>query len=63
MTRARILDDLGAITSAASELIEGTLSYEQALADYFATLLDAHGGDATAIWSSDGVHLDYLRGV
>jgi hypothetical protein len=36
------------------------VTYDQALADYFAALLAAHDGDASAIWSIDGVHLDYL---
>jgi hypothetical protein len=60
MTRARIRDDLDAIVAAAAELIAGTLTYEQALADYFRALLAAHDGNAAAIWSIDGVHLDYL---
>jgi hypothetical protein len=60
MTRARIQDDLDSIVSAATELIDGTLTYDQASADYFAALLAAHDGDASAIWSIDGVHLDYL---
>ena len=33
---------------------------QQALADYFRALLAAHDGDASAIWSIDGVHLDHL---
>jgi hypothetical protein len=60
MTRARIQDDLDSIVSAATELIDRTLTYDQALADYFAALLAAHDGDARAIWSIDGVHLDHL---
>lgn len=60
MTRARIRDDLGAIVSAAKELSHGTLSYEQALSDYFEALLAAHHGDPSAIWSIDGVHLGYM---
>jgi hypothetical protein len=43
MTRARILDDLCAIVSAAKQLSTGTLSYEQALTDYFTALLAAQG--------------------
>jgi hypothetical protein len=61
MTRARIEDDLDAIVSAAAELLDGTLSYDQALADYFRALLAAHDGNAGASWSIDGVHLDHLR--
>jgi hypothetical protein len=60
MSRDRIRRDLDAIVAAATELIAGTLTYEQALTDYFAALLAAHDGDATAIWSIDGVHLDHL---
>ena len=48
MSRARFRDDLGAIVAAAGELLAGTLTYEQALRDYFAALLAAHGGDAAA---------------
>jgi hypothetical protein len=59
MTRARIADDLPRIVAAARELVEGTLTYEQALADYVPALVAAHGGDASAIWSIDGVHAAY----
>ena len=62
MTRARIAEDLDAIVAAAHELIAGTLTYEQALRDYFAALLRAHGGDSSAIWSHDGVHAEYVYG-
>jgi hypothetical protein len=61
MSRARIRGDLGAIVTAAGELLDGTVGYEQALEDYFAALLAAHGGDPSAIWSIDGVHREYLR--
>jgi hypothetical protein len=60
MTRARIRDDLGAIVTSAGELLAGSLNYEQALRDYFASLLAVHDGVAAAIWSIDGVHLRYL---
>jgi ADP-heptose:LPS heptosyltransferase len=59
MSDARIADDLPRIVAAAQELAGGTLTYEQALADYFPALLAAHGGDASAIWSIDGVHASY----
>jgi hypothetical protein len=59
MTRARIRDDLDAIVAGAAELVHGTLAYDQALADYFRALLAAHDGNAGAIWSIDGIHLDY----
>jgi hypothetical protein len=60
MTLARIRDDLERVTSAAIELIDGSLTYERALAEYFPALLAAHRGDASRIWSIDGVHFDYL---
>jgi hypothetical protein len=60
MTLARIHDDLEAITTAAVELLDGSLTYERALAEYFVSLLAACQGDASRIWSIDGVHLDYL---
>jgi len=59
MSHARIRDDLDAI-AAAAELAAGTVAHEDALADYFAALLRAHQGDASAIWSIDGVHAEYL---
>jgi hypothetical protein len=60
MTWARIHDDLSRITTAAAELVDGSLTYERALAEYFPALLAAHQGDASRIWSIDGVHFDYL---
>jgi hypothetical protein len=60
MSDRRIREDLDRIVAAAGELIGGTLSYEDALRDYFADLLAAHGGDASAIWSIDGVHTAYV---
>jgi hypothetical protein len=60
MSGARIRDDLDAIVSAAAELLDGSLPYERALREYFAALLAAHGGDASAIWSIDGVHRAHL---
>ena len=60
MTAARVHDDLDRIVAAAQELLDGSLTYEQSLRDYFATLLAAYGGDASAIWSIDGVHLAYV---
>jgi hypothetical protein len=61
MSRARILDDLDAITAAAVELVEDCVTYEQALADYFADLLRALRGDASSIFSIDDVHADYIE--
>ncbi|QWF78638.1 hypothetical protein [Amycolatopsis sp. CA-230715] len=60
MTLARITEDLDRIVLACRELLDGSLTYDQALRDYFPALVAAHGGDASAIWSIDGVHFDYL---
>jgi hypothetical protein len=60
MSDARFRDDRDRIVAAAGELLAGSLTYEQALRDYFADLLAAHGGDASAIWSIDGVHTAYV---
>jgi hypothetical protein len=60
MTTARIRDDLDRIVDGARELLDGSLTYERSLRDYFPALVAAHGGDAGAIWSIDAVHLAYL---
>jgi hypothetical protein len=60
MTRSRVEDDLDRIVVAARELVGGTVSYERCLDDYFADLVDAHGGDVSSLWSFDNVHLDHL---
>ena len=60
MTGARVRDDLDRIVAAARELLDGSLTYEQSLREYFPALLAAHGGDRTAIWSIDGVHFGYV---
>jgi hypothetical protein len=60
MSRSRIREDLDAIAGAAVELVHGTLSYEQALSDYFTALVRAHHGDASTIWSIDNIHARYV---
>jgi hypothetical protein len=60
MTERRVREDLDRIIAAAGELVGGSVSYEQCLRDYFTALLAAHQGDASAIWSIDGVHAGYL---
>lgn len=62
MTRSRIEQDLPRILAAAGELMDGSLTYEQALRDYFPALLAAHGGEWSRIWSIDGIHVPYLTG-
>jgi hypothetical protein len=56
MSDQRIAHDLDRIVAAATELLDGTLTYEQALSDYFADLKAA----TSDIWSIDGVHLGYM---
>jgi hypothetical protein len=60
MTRARIEEDLPELIEAAHLLIERKLGYEEALRRHFAALLDAYGGDASRIFSFDGIHLWYV---
>jgi hypothetical protein len=60
MTASRIREDLDRIVAAAQELLDGSLTYEQSLRDYFPALVAAHGGEASAIWSIDAVHLEYV---
>jgi hypothetical protein len=60
MSRERIDRDLPRIVAAAAELLAGSLSYEQALRDYFPALLAAHQGDLSQIWSIDGIHVSVL---
>lgn len=60
MTKARIVQDLDRIVTAAGELRDGTVSYERALSEYFPALLNANQGDRTRIFSIDNVHMDYL---
>lgn len=60
MSGARIRDDLDRIVATARELLAGEVTYEQCLRDYFPALVAAHGGDASAIWSIDGVHFPYV---
>jgi hypothetical protein len=60
MTYARFRDDLDRIVTAAGELLDNSLGYEQSLRDYFPALLAACGNDRSAVGSIDGIHLDYL---
>ena len=60
MTRERIRADLPRLVHAATELLAQSVDYERCLDDYVADLVAAHGGDSSAIFSFDGVHLDHL---
>jgi hypothetical protein len=56
MSDERIAQDLDLIVAATTELLDGTLTYEQALSDYFAELKAA----TSDIWSIDGVHTRFV---
>jgi hypothetical protein len=56
MSDERIAADLDRIVIAATELLENTVTYEQALSDYFRDLQAA----TSDIWSIDGVHLGFV---
>jgi hypothetical protein len=59
MTAARIHADLDRIATAATELLDGTVPYEQALADYYRDLTGALA-DPTDVFSLDAVHTAYV---
>ena len=61
MSRARIEEDLPELLEGARLLVEGGLGYEDALRRYFARLLAAYGGDASRIFSFDGINHSYIR--
>lgn len=58
MTQARIRADVPRIVRAAQELVNGTLSYERAIAEYYAELRTRV--EPAAVWSIDNVHVAYL---
>jgi len=60
MSRGRIEEDLPELLEGARLLVEGRLGYEEALNGYFARLLEAYGGDASRIFSFDGIHFTYI---
>jgi hypothetical protein len=60
MSAGRIRADLDELADAAVTLVEGRLSYEQALATYFPRLLEAYGGDPSSIRTFEDVHVGYI---
>jgi len=60
MSHRRVRDDLGELGDAAVALVDGRVSYEDALAAYFPRLLELFGGDATQVFSFDDVHAAYV---
>jgi hypothetical protein len=51
MRAERVRDDLDELVEAAAQLVEGRLSYDEALATYVPRLLDAYQGDRTQLYS------------
>jgi hypothetical protein len=60
MARVRIEEDLPETVDAARLLIEGRLSYEDALREYFPRLLAAYGGDRSKVFAFDGIDWQYI---
>jgi hypothetical protein len=60
MSHARVKEALPEIVEGARLLVEGRLSYEQALELYFSRLVDALGGERERIYSFDNAHVPYV---
>jgi hypothetical protein len=60
MSARRIRADLDELAGAAVMLVEGRLSYDDALATYFPRLLAAYGGDRSQISTFEDVHLGFV---
>jgi hypothetical protein len=60
MSSARLSEDLPELLDAAEVLIDGRLSYDQALEEYFPRLLAAYRGDRSRIFSFDNIHRSYI---
>jgi len=60
LSAARLRGDLDEIADAAVRLVDGDVTYEEALASYFPRLLDAYGGDRAPVRTFEDVHVDYL---
>ena len=60
LSASRLRDDLEEIGDAALRLVEGGLTYDDALTSYFPRLLDAYGGDRARIRTFEDVHVAYL---
>jgi hypothetical protein len=60
MSAGRVRSDLEELAGAAVALVEGRIAYEDALAGYFARLVDVNGGDRSQIYSFDDVHEFYV---
>jgi hypothetical protein len=60
MSVARVEEDLEELLDVAESLVEGRILYEDALAAYVPSLVDAYGGDPSRIGTFEDVHLPYL---
>jgi hypothetical protein len=60
MSAARVEQDLEELVDAAASLVEGRISYDDALAAYVPRLVDAYDGDPSRIGSFEDVHVGYL---
>jgi hypothetical protein len=60
MSAARIREDLEELVGAAVRLLEGSVTYEEALASYFPRLLEAYGGDPTRFWTFEETHAAFV---
>lgn len=60
MSYARFAADLPEIVEYTSKLIAGEVAFEDAVRRQVRGMLRLRGGDASALWTLDDVHLDYL---
>lgn len=60
MTRARIREDLPELVDAARLLIEGRLTYDDALRGHFTRLVERAGDDMSWLFSFDSIHARYI---
>ena len=60
MSARRVREDLAELAEAAERLVDGRLSYEAALVDYFPRLLEAYAGDRSQLFSFEDVHRPYV---
>jgi hypothetical protein len=60
MSIGRVREDLAELSEAAVMLVEGSLSYEDALAGYFPRLLQAFGGDRSKVTSFENAHVGFV---
>jgi hypothetical protein len=60
VSAARIREDIDELADAAVRLVEGRVTYEDALASYFPRLVEAYGGDPTRFWTFEDVHAAFV---